>query len=191
MKQTAGLIKSKAKKGEMWAIKKINETIKIEINEGKVKRIDLHDFKKIAEVRPTNFGRINLAFNPDSTSTKVRLIHDFTAAVLGTTLSLEILTLDNTLGNMAEAALSFRLHYFVRSYDIRSCYTQFSLEGDFIWYILNVWFDDIENQKRPYILLRHAMPFGFAAAPGIVEMAIFKFVYANVENEELKVILDI
>ena len=55
VKQTAGLIKSKAKKGEMWAIKKINETIKIEINEGKVKRIDLDDFKRIEDVRTTNF----------------------------------------------------------------------------------------------------------------------------------------
>ena len=92
---------------------------------------------------------------------------------------------------MAEAALSFRLHYFVRSYDILSCYTQFSIEGDFIWCTLNVWFDDIENQRRPYILLCHASPFGFSAAPGIVEMAIFKFAYANIEDEELKAILDI
>ena len=87
-------------------------------NKEKVMRVDLHVFRKIAEVRPTNFGWMNLAFNPDSTSTKVRLIHNFTSAVLGTALSLEILTLYNNLGNMSEAALSFRLHYFVRSYDI-------------------------------------------------------------------------
>ena len=148
VKQTAGLIKSKAKKGEMWAIRKIDETIMVDINEGKVRRIELDDFNKTARVRPTNFGRINIAFNLDSTTTKVRLIHDFTAAVMGTTLSLEILTLDNTLGNMAEAALSFRMHYYVSSYNIRSCYTQFCLEGDFIWCILNVWFDDIEIQKN-------------------------------------------
>ena len=35
------------------------------------------------------------------------------------------------------------------------------------------------------------MPFGFAAAPGIVEMAIFKFLYTSVEDEDLKAILDI
>ena len=40
VKQTAGLIKSKAKKGEMWAIKKIDETIIVDIKEGKVRRIE-------------------------------------------------------------------------------------------------------------------------------------------------------
>ena len=127
--------------------------------------LSLEEFREKSKEHPTAFGRMNIAFNPDSSSTKVRLIHDFTAQVKGTTLSLEILILDNTLGNMSEAALSFRLFYYIRAYDIKTFYTQFTLVGKFVYCTLNVWFHDVRKLEDLFILLRSSMPFGFASHP--------------------------
>ena len=55
-------------------------------------------------MEPTAFTRLNIAYNIYSASTEERLIHDFTQAMGSTTLSLEVLVIDNPLGNMIEAA---------------------------------------------------------------------------------------
>ena len=86
-------------------------------------------FDIICTQKPTAFTQLDIVFNPDSNSTPERLIHDFTSKVGSTTLSLEVLTLDKTLGNMGEAALSFRLFKYIRTFDIEKCYTQIHLTG--------------------------------------------------------------
>ena len=90
---------------------------------------------------------MDLVFNLDSPSTKVRLIHDYTSRISSaqTTLSLEILSAESGLGNLAEAAFSFRIFTFIRSYDIGKCYQQIRSVGKFVWASLNIWFKDIEK----------------------------------------------
>ena len=58
-----------------------------------------------------NWPRMDLVFNLDSPSTKVRLIHDYTSRIRGssTTLSPEILSAESGLGSLQEAAFSFRI----------------------------------------------------------------------------------
>ena len=67
----------------------------------------MEEFKRKAAVEPTAFTRLNIAYNLNSASTKVRLIYNFTQAVGSTTLSLDVLMIDNALGSMIEAAFSF------------------------------------------------------------------------------------
>ena len=144
-RQTAGMIRQKSKKGQLWEIEAVNEIFKKELNVGTVEVLTVDEFKRRAENEPTAFTRLNLAFNPDSLSTPVRLFHDFTTAVSSTTLSLEVLTLDNALGSMIEASLSFRLFELIQCWDIAKCYTQITLVGQFVLCSLNLWFKDIKT----------------------------------------------
>ena len=50
---------------------------KKKLTEGKIKIMSMNEFKKKSEVDPTGFGCLNIAYNPDSSSTKVSLIHGF------------------------------------------------------------------------------------------------------------------
>ena len=111
----------------MKAIEAVNGILRKELIEGKIEKLPMDEFQRIAEVEPTAFTRLNLAFNPDSLSSPVCLIHDFTTGVKSTTLSLEVLCLGKTLGSMIESSLSFRLFKLVRCFDIAKCYTQITL----------------------------------------------------------------
>ena len=190
-RQTAAMINNEIKKGELWAIEEVNETLKKELNEGKVEIMSLQEFKKRAEKEATAFTRLNIAYNLESLSTRVRLIHNFTTAVGSTTLSLEVLTLDPALGSMMEAAFSFRLYELIQCWDIAKCYTQITLVGQFILCSLNLWFRHIQTCEDPFILIRAAMAFGFPAAPEVLELSIFKYIWKKCTNSELKAILDI
>ena len=68
------------------------------MNEGKIQLMTMEEFKRKAAVEPTAFISLNIAYNLDSASTKVRLIPDFTQAVGSTTRSLKVLVIDNALG---------------------------------------------------------------------------------------------
>ena len=136
----------------------------------------MEEFKMKAAASPTAFTSLNISYNLDSASTKVRLIHDFTQQVGAISLSLEVLVLDNTLGSIVEAAFSFRIRYFIKAFNIKSCYTNYTLEGDFVWASLIIWFQDPRSQSGSYILVRASMLFGSPAVPGIMELSIFKII---------------
>ena len=55
---------------------------------------------------------------------------------------------------------------------------------------LNIWFENIETREGPYILIQASMPFGFTAAPGVVELSIFKFIWKKARDHEIRTILD-
>ena len=99
-KQTAAMIRNKLKKGELWAVEEINKTIKKELNKGNVELMKFLEIKKKTEAEPSDFTRLNIAYKLDSLSTMVRLIQDVTTLIGSTTLSLEVLTLDNTIVSM-------------------------------------------------------------------------------------------
>ena len=69
------------------------------------------------ETENLNWPRMDLVFNLDSPSTKVRIIRDYTTRIssASTTLSLEILSAGSGLGSLANAAFSFRIFTFIRS----------------------------------------------------------------------------
>ena len=71
--------------------------------------------KRILKEENMNFPRVDFVFNLDSPSTKTRIIHDFTKRIpgSGTTLSLEILSSENVLGSLVEAAFSFWIYPFI------------------------------------------------------------------------------
>ena len=75
-----------------------------ELNEGKVKLMTMEKFNVKAAADTTAFTSLNITYNLDSASTKVRLIHDFIQQVGATTLSLEVLVLDNAFGSIVEGA---------------------------------------------------------------------------------------
>ena len=188
-RQTAAIIKQKFKRGQLLAIEAVDEIFKKELNEGKVEVLTVEEFRRKAKKEPTAFTRLNLTFNPDLLSTPVRLIHDFTTAVGSTTLSLEVLILDNALDSIVEASLSFRLFELIQCWDIAKCYTQITWVVQFVLCSLNLWFRDIETCKDPLILERAAMTFGFPASPGVLEIAIFKYIWRRSTNQDLKTIL--
>ena len=135
-----------------WSIERAHETFQEELGEGKIRIIPPTELYEAMKVRNVNFSHNNLVFNPDSSSTKVRLIHDYTREVKKTTLSLEILSAENGLGSLAEAAFSLRLHPYVRSLDISKCYTNVRVTGNFRWVSLNIYFNDAPKRNicRPY-----------------------------------------
>ena len=139
------MILGKVIKGHLELIKKKYSVWNRGRVDGKIEMLTKKKFGVISSQKPTAFTRLNIIFNPDSLSTPERLIHDFTSKVGSTTLSLEVLTLDKTLGNMGEAALSFRLFKYIRTFDIAKCYTQIHLTGPFLWCSLNIWFDDVPH----------------------------------------------
>ena len=100
--QVARMIQSKVKKGNLADIMKISKVWEDDILEGKVKLLPLDKFRSIAQVRPTGFTKINLVMNPDSLTTPTCLIHDYTAKVNNTTLSLELVTLEKSIGNLGK-----------------------------------------------------------------------------------------
>ena len=92
-------------------------------------------FEELSKTEPTAFTRLNLAFNPSSNSTKSRLIHDYTNKVNQTTLSLELLTSEKCIGSLAEAHISFRMHYWVKCLKIARCYSQIELGGGILIFV--------------------------------------------------------
>ena len=89
-KQTKGMIHNKIKRGQLSTTHALNEILRKELNEGKIKVLEMDEFKRMSMNEPTAFTRLNLAFNPDSLSTSERLIHNFTVGVRCTTLSMEV-----------------------------------------------------------------------------------------------------
>ena len=156
---------------------KINSVLNQELIERKIRLLTKESFDVISLEKPTAFTWLNIVFNPDSLSTPQRLIHDFTSKIGSSMLSLEVLTLDKTLGNMSEAALSFLLLKYIRTFDIATCYTQIVFTGDFVWCSLNIWFQDLSDCKKPVIYVRPAMAFGFPNASTVLEVSIFQFIY--------------
>ena len=71
-----------------WAVRKAEETFLEELEEGKIRVVPEKEFLKAMETEHVNFSANNLVFNMDSSSTKVRLIHEYTEEVRKTTLSL-------------------------------------------------------------------------------------------------------
>ena len=108
------MIKTKIRQGFLDQVKAVQNIWKDELLEGKVQKITYGQFEEISRSEPTAFTRLNLVFNPSSTSTKSRLIHDYTSKVNQTTLSLELLTSEKCIGSLAEAHISFRMHYWVK-----------------------------------------------------------------------------
>ena len=92
---------------------------------------------------------------------------------------------------MSEATLSFKFFKYVQAFDVAKCYTMLHLEGDFLFCSLNVWFSDIPDCKKPLIFLWLAMPFVFALAASVLKMAISKFVYSYLLDNDLKTIVDL
>ena len=74
---------------------------------------------------------IDMVFNLDSSSTKVRLLQYYTEKIRKTPLSLEILSAENGLGSLVECAFSLRVHPYVRSLDFSKCYTNVRTIGLF------------------------------------------------------------
>ena len=112
-----------------WAIDSVQETFLREKGEGKIKVLSPEETEEILETKSCNFPRIDIVYNLDSPSTRARLIYNFTRMVKGSTLSLEILSGENGLGNLSECGFSFRVATFVRSFDISECYTQVRTSG--------------------------------------------------------------
>ena len=81
-KQTAGMIKGKIKKGYRKSIEAVNDILRKELNEGKIEKIPFDEFIETSKTKPTAFTRLNLAFNEDSLSSPIRLIHDYTTYYL-------------------------------------------------------------------------------------------------------------
>ena len=106
----------------------------------------------------------------------------------GTTLSLEILSAENGLGSLVEAAFSFRIYPYIRSYDISKCYQQVRSAGKFIFSSLNIWFNDIENQKDPVVLARESLSFGNPVSGTIIELLIYVFVY-EFDTDKMKEVI--
>ena len=133
-----------------WAITQANNTILEELREAKVRRLSEDELNKLMVTENLNWPRMDLVFNLDSPSTKVCLIHNYTSRISSaqTTLSLEILSAESGLGNLAEAAFSFRIFTFKRSYDIGKCYQQIHSVGRFVWVSLNIWFENVERFEK-------------------------------------------
>ena len=189
--QVKKIILGKVSKGHLEAIKKIDSVLNRERVDGKIELLTKKKFDVISSQKPMAFTPLNILFNPDSLSTPERLIQDFTSKIGSTTLSLGVLTLDKTLGNMGEAALSFRLFKYIRTFDIAKCFTQIHLTGPFLWCSLNIWFDDLPHCKEPVIYKRPAMAFGFPNASTVLELSIFKFIYEQITDQEIRVIIDL
>ena len=73
-----------------WAVKKGREKFLEELEEGKIRIVSKDELDEAMEKENVNFSNNNLVFNMDSSSTKVRLIHDYTEEVKQTSLSLEM-----------------------------------------------------------------------------------------------------
>ena len=138
-----------------------------------------------------NFPRVDLVFNPDIPSTKVRLIHDMTQKLpkLNSTLSLEILSADSGLGNLQEAAFSVRIHPFVRSFDISRCYQQVRSEGKYVMAFLGVWFENCEPQEGPFVLARESLAFGNRVLGLAIEILIYSYVDADLKDPKYQELL--
>ena len=182
---TAAMLRKNQKKAT-WAVQEADETFSTELRTGKVQILNEAEIEEAILTKNMAFNRTDLVFNLDSPSTKVRLIHDFTREVHGTTLSLEILSGDNGLGSLVEAGFSFRIHTFIRSYDIAKCYTQIAVEGPFLWASLNIWFEDVLKQKGPMVVIREALSFGNPAAGLIVELLVYLFIDSEIEEEDVR-----
>ena len=123
-----------------WAVLQADKTMLHGIREAKMKRVSEAELGQLMVSENHNWPRMDLVFNLDSPSTKVRLIHDYTSRIASasTTLSLEILSAESGLGSLAEASFSFRMFPFIRSYDISKCYQQIHSVGRFVWASLNM-----------------------------------------------------
>ena len=74
--------------------------------------------------------------------------------------------------------------------DIARCYSQIELAGAFLYLSLNIWFDDIPTCEKPTIYLRQAMSYGFSPASQVLELGIFKYIFSQVSDKHLKIIID-
>ena len=127
-----------------WAVIQANENMMEEIREAKVIKVSEAELGQLMVTENLNWPRMDLVFNLDLPSTKVRLIHECTSRIVSasTTLSLEILSAESGLCGLAEVSFSFRIFTFIRSYDISKCYQQIRSVGRFVWASLNIWFED-------------------------------------------------
>ena len=93
--------------------------------------------------------------------------------VKGSNLSLEILPGENDLVSLSKCEFSFKMAPYVRSLDIRKCYTQVRTAGDFLYASLNIWFEDMATFKKPVVVLRDSLSLGNPVAGLIVEIICF------------------
>ena len=98
MNMTAAMLRKNQKKAT-WAVQKADETFSTELRTGKVRILHEAEIEEAILTKNMAFNKTDLVFTRDSPSTKVRLKHDFTKEIHGTTLSLEILSGDNGLGS--------------------------------------------------------------------------------------------
>ena len=132
-----------------------------------------------------------MVYNLDSASTKVCVVHDYTQKIkkFRTTLSLEILSCEHGLGNLAEASFSFRAYTFIRSLDIGKCYQTVRSVGKFVLISLNIWFQDIINQLGPQVIARETLSFGNPISGFCIEMAIYYYIEKELTDNRLKEII--
>ena len=174
-----------------WAVIQADKTMQQEIREVKVCRVSEAELNMLLDSENLSWPRMDLVFNLDSPSTKVRVIHDYTSCIPSaiTTLSLEILSAYSGLGILAEAAFNFRMSPFIKSYDISCCYQQIRSVGRFVFISLNNWFDDVETLTGPFVHARESLSFGNPILGLVVELLIYNFVDRDLQEADLQELL--
>ena len=90
------MVKKHAKKAA-WAVTQANATVLEELRDAKVRKFSQAELDRLMVTENLNWPRMDLVFNLDSPSTKVRPIHDYTywIASASMTLNLEILSAES------------------------------------------------------------------------------------------------
>ena len=138
-----------------------------------------------------NWAKMDFVFNLESPSSKVRGIHYYTSRIASAnrTPSFEIISTDSGLDSLAEAAFSFRISPFKKSFDISKCYQQIHSVGRFVYASLNVWFEIMENLLRPFVLARESLSFRDPISSLVVELLIYQFVDRDLQEADLQELL--
>ena len=103
--------------------------------------------------------------------------------VKGSTLSLEILSGENGLGNLSECGFTFRLAPFVSSFAISKCYTQVRTAGDCLYASLNIWFEEMTTFKNSVVVIRDSLRFGNPVAGLVVEIICYSILTLRSERK--------
>ena len=156
----------------------INAQLKKEIKSGRMRILSKQEMSEL-QYEVHNFSHLNVAYNLDSTSTLVRLISDLSRPLLAdktTTLSLELKSPNNSLGNMLESIIGWRLHAHTAALDISKCYWQISVNKLYSLLTMHIWYLNPKEQKDLIIIIDLAMQFGYRAASAVIEAIIHKYI---------------
>ena len=138
------------------------------------------------------FAFLNFAFSMSSLSTSTRLIMDASRKPKHTALppSMMVETVNNAMGSMLLALISFRLYKFAFSADIRKCFHQIATTLDFAKLNLCYWFDEPMEEKGDCILLKTVCQFGHTYCNVALELGIAKYPYKDSCDEDTKFAMD-